>query len=113
MNKKIIADVNPQARMVTELIDERHLEHVPKNGLRGIVKKVRQDVRPILKYVEAIREEKPSEEFRHFATVPYFIYQEWLIKMKREGLSTIPDSWIREWANDPDNAAFRTWPGRI
>ena len=111
--KRMIVEDNPSTGIKTELIDERHLEHFNKGSLQGIVKSVKQDVRPILKHVEKIRDQTPSKEFRHCASVPYYIYNEWLIKMRREGYNNIPKSWIKEWCNDPDNAAFRTWPGRL
>lgn len=48
-----------------------------------------------------------TEGIRHVAEVPITVYE----KAVQEGWDN-PDGW-RRWLNDPDNAAFRTWKGRV
>lgn len=49
----------------------------------------------------------PRDGMVHVAEVPVTVYEE----MVRQGRDN-PDGW-REWLNDPDNAPFRTWKGRV
>lgn len=66
------------------------------------------DVEPILKEAKRLSEQKPGNEFRHAAVIPEFV----LRKAFREGWYNDAKAW-KDWANDPDNALFRTWPGAL
>ncbi len=66
------------------------------------------DVEPILKEAKRLSELTPSKEFRHAAVIPDFV----LRKAFREGWYNDPKAW-KDWANDPDNKLFRTWPGQL
>lgn len=52
-------------------------------------------------------EGKPRDGMYHVAEVPITVYE----KAVQEGWDT-PEGW-KEWLNDPANAAFRTWKGRV
>lgn len=52
-------------------------------------------------------EHAPKEGAFHVAEVPITVYE----KAVQEGWDN-PDGW-RAWLNNPDNAAFRTWKGRV
>lgn len=49
----------------------------------------------------------PKDGMFHVAEVPVTVYEQAVA----EGWDN-PDGW-REWLNNPDNAPFRTWKGRI
>lgn len=66
------------------------------------------DVEPILKEAKRLSELEPGKEFRHAAVIPEFVVR----KAFREGWFNDPKAW-KDWANDPDNALFRTWPGEL
>lgn len=55
---------------------------------------------------EATRFDK-DDGLRHVAEIPVSVYEQAV----NEGWDT-PEGW-RQWANNPDNACFRTWKGRI
>jgi hypothetical protein len=42
------------------------------------------------------------------ASIPLSIYWD----LKKKGIADDPVA-MKRWLNDPDNAAFRTWPGRV
>ena len=52
--------------------------------------------------------DQTGNHFRLVARVPLPIMQ----KAKREGWVNDKEKW-RAWLNDPDNRAFRVWPGRV
>jgi hypothetical protein len=66
------------------------------------------DVEPILKEAKRLSDVEPRKEFRHAAVIPGFV----LRKAYREGWFNDSKAW-RDWANDPDNKLFRTWPGNL
>ena len=58
---------------------------------------------------KALREHVTRKDmFRHVARVPMIVYEQAV----REGWADDQDKW-RLWLNDPDNAAFRVWEGRV
>ncbi len=62
----------------------------------------------LLAYCAQRRDEAPvGDGIRHVAEVPITVYE----KAVQEGWDN-PEGW-REWLNNPDNAAFRTWKGRV
>ena len=67
-----------------------------------------QDCEPVIEAAKRLSEQTPGEDFRHVAFIPDFVMR----KAMREGWANDNEAW-RKWANDPDNKAFRTWPGRI
>lgn len=68
----------------------------------------RQDLTQILKAAEVMRDVTPGKEMRHAAYIPKVV----LDQAFNEGWFNDPKAWKR-WANDPANAIFRTWPGRL
>ncbi len=67
-----------------------------------------QDCQEVLDFVKECRDRPVGKEWRHVASVPLIFYN----KAAREGWLHDRKKW---WAflNDPDNAAFRVWNGRI
>ena len=68
----------------------------------------RQDVTGIIKAAEVMRDITPGKEMRHAAYIPKVV----LDQAMNEGWFNDPKAW-KKWANDPANAIFRTWPGRL
>lgn len=67
-----------------------------------------EDCEPYIKEAKRLSEQTPGEEWRHAAIVPHFVYRQAI----REGWHNDMKAWGK-WANDPDNKAFRTWPGKL
>ena len=65
-----------------------------------------EDVEPLIKVAKDLSELKPSKDLRHTAVIPQFVLDQSL----RENWSK--KDW-KKWANDSNNKAFRTWPGRL
>jgi hypothetical protein len=68
----------------------------------------RRRVAPGSRAVRTSREQPPGGEFRHAAFIP----ESELNRAFAEGWFHDPKAWKR-WANDPANAGYRTWPGRL
>jgi hypothetical protein len=68
----------------------------------------RQDVEPIIEAAKIIADEPPGKDFRHAAYIP----ESELNRAFTEGWFHDPAAWKR-WANDPDNACYRTWKGHL
>lgn len=99
MSKKELLSVIPDSR--------RYLTwHRDDDGITRI--ETRQDVEPIIKAASILADEPPGKDFRHAAFVPEAVINEAFI----EGWFHDPQAW-KNWANDPDNKCFRTWPGRL
>ncbi len=67
-----------------------------------------QDCTDIVDYVKIARERPVGKEWRHAASIPLTFID----KMARDGSLLDRKAWHR-FLNDPDNAAFRVWNGRI
>lgn len=67
-----------------------------------------QDVTEIVKAASIISEERPGKDFRLAALIPETI----LNKAFTEGWFHDETAWKR-WANNPDNAMYRTWQGKL
>ena len=98
MPKSVLLDLLPDARRATLL----HVE----DGRHWI--ESRQDVAPILEAAGIVGDEAPGRDFRHAAFIP----ESELNRAFVEGWFHDPAAWKR-WANDPDNAGYRTWKGRL
>jgi hypothetical protein len=68
----------------------------------------RQDVSPILRAAQIMRDETPGKDMRHAAFIPKTV----LDQAFNEGWFHDPKAW-KKWANDPANACYRTWQGRL
>jgi hypothetical protein len=68
-----------------------------------------QECQPIQDAAKIMRDDiAPAKEWRHVAFIPTFVYNQ----AAREGWLNDEKAW-KKWANDPDNAAFRTWRGHL
>lgn len=77
-----------------------------EDGVRRV--ETKQDVSHILKAAEMMRDVTPGKEMRHAAFIPKTVLDQAFI----EGWFHDKKKW-KEWANDPANACYRTWPGRL
>ncbi len=75
---------------------------------QGMITKTLEDCEPIIERAKILSELEPGKEFRHAAIIP----QQVLDQAAREGWYNDKAKW-KAWANNPDNKAFRTWPGRL
>ena len=98
MSKSALLDLVPGAR--------RKLLYHETDG-RTLIE-TRQDVEPILDAARMLADEAPGKDFRHAAFSPDVVLEQAF----REGWFHDAAAWKR-WANDPANARFRTWPGRL
>lgn len=55
-----------------------------------------------------MRDNAPGKEWRHAAIIPQSVMD----KAYQEGWFHDKRKW-KEWANNPENKAFRTWEGRL
>lgn len=67
-----------------------------------------QECEPIIEAAKILSEQTPGKDYRHAAFIPRFVFN----RAVREGWVNDDEAW-RKWANDADNKAFRTWPGRL
>jgi len=98
MAKRANLDLNPVTRRVTEYAEE--------DGKQYIVTK--QDCEGIVEAAKLMSEMPQSKDFRLVAVIP----EEVLNQAMLEGWFHDKARW-RQWANDPDNRAFRVTQGRL
>ena len=67
-----------------------------------------QQVDHIVQAAKDMSELTPSTEWRHAAYIPEVVYN----RAYREGWHLDSKRW-KEWANKPENKAFRPWPGKL
>lgn len=82
--------------------------HIDAMNPDNLVTETVQDMEPIIERAKYLSELEPGKDFRHAAIIPQIVYE----KAYREGWLHDKERWKR-WANDPDNRAFRTWPGHL
>jgi hypothetical protein len=80
--------------------------HEGQNGKHLI--ETRQDVTHIIEAAKILSDETPGKDFRLAAVIPQTV----LTQAMNEGWFHDKKAWKR-WANDPDNADFRVWKGRL
>ncbi|MGZ8337128.1 MAG: hypothetical protein ACXWUP_14815 [Allosphingosinicella sp.] len=98
MSKSALLDLLPDARRQTILHEE--------DGRAWI--ESRQDVAPVVAAARLVAEAPPGRDFRHAAFIP----ESELNRAFTEGWFHDAAAWKR-WANDPANACYRTWNGRL
>ena len=98
MSKSALLDAVPESRRKTILHEE--------NGRCWI--ESRQDVAPLIEAARIVADAPPNPELRHAAFIP----ETELNRAFTEGWFHDKAAWKR-WANDPANACYRTWPGRL
>lgn len=67
-----------------------------------------EDCGPLVEAARILADQPPGKDFRHAAYIPQYVFN----RAFREGWLHDKAAWKR-WANDPENAAFRTWKGRL
>ncbi len=70
--------------------------------------KTLQEAEPYIQRAKMLSELNPGKEFRHAMVIPPGV----LDQAAREGWFNDKARW-KKFANDPDNAYLRTWPGRL
>lgn len=88
----------------------RNIIHADTNNPDVFTMQTTQDVTSIIDFCrekQADTQLTRDDGLRHVAEVPITIYEQAV----REGWDT-PEGW-RRWMNNPDNACFRTWKGRV
>ena len=98
MSRSALLDLVPASRRKTLLHEEDGRHYVES----------RQDVAPILAAARMVADAPPGRDFRHAAFIP----ESELNRAFTEGWFHDPAAWKR-WANDPANAGYRTWKGRL
>ena len=86
----------------------REVQIIDHERPHDLLIKTFEDCEPIIERAKMLSEMEPGKEFRHAAIIPKHV----LDMSFREGWFNDKDKW-KQWANDPDNRAFRTWPGRL
>ena len=82
--------------------------HVDSENPGDLIIEELEDVEPIIEMAKRLSEQTPGREMRHAAFIPAFVFN----RAYRQGWLHDASAWKR-WANDPNNRAFRTWPGRL
>ena len=88
-----------------------------------IIHEMKQDIEPSLKHAEALRNEGGmyagmsvkngvSNDMRHSAHVDQIVVVKWLQK-RNMNMSHFKGQVITDFLNDPENAPFRVWRGRV
>ena len=67
-----------------------------------------EDVEPLIEAAKDMSYLEPGKDLRHAAFIPKFV----LNQAFREGWFNDRKAW-KKWANQPENKAFRTWPGQL
>lgn len=98
MSKSALLDMVPDARRKTIYHEEDGRNYI----------ETRQDVASIIKAASIIADEPPGKDFRHIGFIPDAVLNEAFVG----GWFHDKAAWKR-WLNDPANAAYRTWKGRV
>lgn len=98
MSKSALLDLIPESR--------KKVIYHEESGKTFI--ETRQDVSHIVEAAAIMADEVPGKDFRHVAYVPESV----LDRAFLEGWFHDKTAW-KKWMNDPENAAFRTWKGRV
>ena len=67
-----------------------------------------QDVSNVMSHVKYLRDQAPGKDLRHVAEIPMVFWE----KAVQEGWVNDKAAW-KKWLNNPDNACFRTWQGKV
>jgi hypothetical protein len=86
----------------------REVMYLDEERPNDLLIKTFEECEPIIEKAKMLSEMTPGKDFRHAAIIPKHV----LDKAFREGWFNDKKKW-RDWANDPSNRAFRTWPGRL
>jgi len=98
MSKSALLDLIPE--------DRRKIIYHEEDGKTYM--ETRQDVSHIVKAAAMMRDETPGKDMRRVALVPKTV----LDQSFNEGWFHDEAKW-KQWLNDPGNACYRTWHGRV
>ena len=94
-----------------EVVETVHFDNSEEKFVRQRV----QDIEPVLDHVKDMRDIKGNQvgsEFKHAASVPLVVVEAWL-NVKGLQMSDFKGAVVNDFLNDPNNSAFRIWPGRV
>lgn len=86
----------------------REIVHSNSEREDDLIIQLIEDCEPIVERARVLSELTPGKDFRHVAIIPVHV----LDRAYREGWFNDSQAW-KKWANNADNRAFRTWPGRL
>lgn len=89
-----------------QLARRKTIYHGTENGVTTV--ETRQDCEPIMAAARIVADRVPDKDMRHVAFIP----EETINRALLEGWFHDEAMWKR-WANNPDNARFRTGGGRV
>jgi hypothetical protein len=96
-------------RELIESFGSYQVHHVDEHNLTGKNHFLMlEDCTQQIEMCKRFSELEPGKEFRYAAEIPHHVW--W--KAVRDGWVNDRQAWKR-WANNPDNKAFRVWPGRL
>jgi hypothetical protein len=98
MARKMLLDAIPDSLRMTIYAEEDGKKYI----------ETREDVEPLIEAAKILAEETPGKDFRHVAFIPDVVMNQAYI----EGWFHDKQAW-KKWANDPANACYRTWKGRL
>lgn len=99
MTKRLFAKYNG-------LTEYAHFDPMKPNDL--IIETVQENLGEIVEQAKIMAERPVGNEWRHIGYIPDIVMHQAAV----EGWDTDKTAW-RKWLNDPDNAYFRTWKGRV
>lgn len=100
--------MNNRKRLLSAFGDFKQIVHVDQENPGDLIIESIQDCEPIIEAAKILSEQTPGDTFRHAAFIPQFMWNQ-----------AVQEGWLHDKAkwkrvlNDPDNRAFRTWPGRL
>lgn len=98
----------PDKRLISSFNGLNQYQHIDPMRPGDLIMETQQDCTDILEAVKVMRDRPVGKTWRLVAEVPdVFIAQS-----VREGWLHDKKKW-HKWLNDPDNAGFRVWKGRI
>lgn len=86
----------------------REIQVIDEERPNDLLIKTLEDCEPIIERAKMLSEMSPGKEFRHAALIPKHVMDQ----AYREGWFNDKKRW-KQWANDANNRAFRTWPGQL
>ena len=95
-------------RLLSAFNGQKEYFHPDIDGKGGFGIETIYECEPIIERAKMLSELTPGDTFRHAAIIPPHVWDQ----ACREGWQNDKARW-KKWANDPDNRAFRTWPGTL
>ena len=96
-------------RLLSEPGDSmQEIVHFHDDGKGTVTVETREDCTALVEHAKAMRDEPVGKDMKLAAYIPEYVMDQAF----KEGWANDMKAW-KKWLNDPDNAAFRVWPGRM